>query len=80
MHSAHRCILTLFPDRSCLPFETFSAPLTLPVVVSISQGPLQKNEESADICKASDFWCLQWHFGALTPGEFAGIEEWDGFF
>lgn len=80
MHSAQRYILILFPDHSYLPFEIFSAPLTLPVVVSISQGSLQKNEESADICKTSDFWCLQCHFGALVPEEFARIEEWDDFF
>lgn len=80
MHSAHRYILTLFPDCFYLPFEMFSAPLTLPVVVSISQGSWQKNEGSADICKTSDFWCLQWHFGALMPEEFARIEEWDVFF
>lgn len=37
-HSAQRYILILFPDHSYLPFEMFSAPLTLPVVVSISHG------------------------------------------
>lgn len=37
-HSAQRYILILFPDHSYLPFERFSAPLTLPVVVSISHG------------------------------------------
>lgn len=77
--SAHGYILTLFPDHAYLPFETFSAPLTLPVVVSISQGSLRKNEEPAGTCNTSDFWCLQWHFGASKPGEFARIEEWGGF-
>lgn len=51
----------------------FNAPLTLPVVASISLGSLQKSEELAVICETSDLCCLQWHFGAFMLEELARL-------
>lgn len=53
----------------------FSAPLALPVVVSIILGSLQKSEESAAVCETSDLYCVQWNSGNFLLGELARLKE-----